>query len=86
MKKNRIAVLILAMCLICVLFTGCGQTFTVRLNENYPGGNTTEISVKSGKTVSAEEPVREGYLFEGWYTDENGVMLVDEDSNVLFVE
>ena len=23
---------------------------------------------------------------EGWYTDENGVMLVDEDSNVLFVE
>ena len=81
MKKNRIAVLILAMCLICVLFTGCGQTFTVRLNENYPGGNTTEISVKSGKTVSAEEPVREGYLFEGWYTDENLTGAWNKDSD-----
>ena len=62
----------LALCLICCLLSGCGQSYTVSLNANYPGGGDLgTVSVSSGKALVAETPVREGYVFEGWYTDEN---------------
>ena len=69
--KNRLLSAILALCLLCSLLSGCGRSYTVRLNENYPGGNTTEISAASAKTIKETAPVREGYVFEGWYKDEN---------------
>ncbi|MGX8719850.1 MAG: InlB B-repeat-containing protein, partial [Eubacteriales bacterium] len=69
--KNRLLSAILALCLICALLSGCGQSYTVTLNENYPDGNTTEISTSSAKAIAEETPVREGYVFEGWFKDEN---------------
>ena len=71
MTKTRSTALVLTLCMICTLLTGCGQSFTVSLNENYPGGNTTEISTSSAKAIAEETPVREGYVFEGWFKDEN---------------
>jgi len=73
MKKTRFATLLLALCLTCcLLLTGCGQSYTVTLNANYPGSEDLgTVSASSGKTLAAETPVREGYIFEGWYTDEN---------------
>ena len=71
MTKTRLTALVLTLCMICTLLTGCGQSFTVRLNENYPGGSTTEISTSSAKAIAEETPAREGYVFEGWYKDEN---------------
>jgi len=63
----------LALCvLVCLLVTGCGQSYTVKLNANYPGSEDLgEVSVGSGQTLQSETPVREGYVFEGWFTDEN---------------
>ncbi|MBR4209687.1 MAG: InlB B-repeat-containing protein [Lachnospiraceae bacterium] len=64
---------VLALCvLVCLLVTGCGQSYTVKLNANYPGSEDLgEVSVGSGQTLQSETPVREGYVFEGWFTDEN---------------
>ena len=69
--KNKLLSALLALGLICSLLSGCGQTYTVSLNDNYPGGNTAEISASSAKAIEEETPVREGYVFEGWYKDEN---------------
>ena len=42
----------------------------VTYDPNYDGAESTEVYVNSGKTVSCPEaPVREGYIFTGWYTD-----------------
>ena len=71
MKKTRTLAMLLTLCLLASLLSACGQSYTVRLNENYPGGNTTEISAASAKTIKETAPVREGYVFEGWYKDEN---------------
>ena len=57
--KNRLLSAILALCLICALLSGCGQSYTVTLNENYPDGNTTEISTSSAKAIAEETPVRQ---------------------------
>ena len=70
--KNKLLSAAAAFCLVCCLLTGCGQSYTVSLNANYPGAAALEdLSVKSGKTVTAEAPAREGYVFENWYTDKN---------------
>ncbi|MBR3473482.1 MAG: InlB B-repeat-containing protein [Oscillospiraceae bacterium] len=72
MKTTRSVALLLALCLLASLLAGCGQSYTVRLDANFPGAEEPgEISVNSGKTVTAEPPVREGYVFEGWFADEN---------------
>ena len=70
--KNKLLSAVLALCLLCCLLTGCGQSYTVTLDANYPGSaEPVTLSVGSGKTLTAETPVREGYVFEGWFTDEN---------------
>lgn len=72
MKKNRIVVLLLTLCLLAALLSGCGETYTVSLKANYPGAEDLgTVSVSSGKTLQAETPVREGYVFDGWFTDAN---------------
>ena len=60
MKKTRTLAMLLTLCLLVSLLSACGQSYTVRLNENYPGGNTTEISAASAKTIKETAPVREG--------------------------
>ena len=70
--KNKLLSAAAAFCLVCCLLTGCGQSYTVSLNANYPGAAALEdLSVKSGKTIAAQAPAREGYVFENWYTDKN---------------
>ena len=69
--KIKLLSAILALCLICSALSGCGQAYTVRLNENYPGGKTGELSASSAKAIEEATPVRDGYIFEGWYKDAN---------------
>lgn len=43
---------------------------TVVFNSNYEGGNSESICVKEGEVIgNREAPSRDGYTFEGWYTD-----------------
>lgn len=71
--KNKLLSALLALCLACcLLLTGCGQSYTIRLNANYPGAGEAEtLSASSGKEIAEKIPSRDGYVFEGWFLDEN---------------
>ena len=69
--KNRILSGCLALLLTGSLLSGCGSSeCTVTFD---PNGGTVSIfsqTVSSGRiTGSLEEPVRDGYVFRGWYQD-----------------
>lgn len=73
MKKKLLAVL-LALCLMTgTLLCGCqsGGPYTVSFEGNYSGSQTYEsLTVDGGKKLQQpENPVREGYVFRGWYQD-----------------
>lgn len=71
--KNRIIALLLVICMgLSLLLSGCDQTqYTVRFEGNYYGSQEmASVTVTSGKKLTqVDTPVREGYVFLGWYTD-----------------
>ena len=71
--KNRVFVMLLVVCMgLSILLSGCDQTqYTVRFDGNYPGcQEMASMTVTSGKKLAqVDVPVREGYVFLGWYTD-----------------
>ena len=68
MKKSLIGLLVL-----CLLLCSCssGGPYTVSFDGNYYGcGAYDDVTVDGGKKLEAPaDPVREGYLFLGWYQD-----------------
>lgn len=71
--KNRILALLLVACLgLGLILSGCDNTqYTVQFEGNYYGSQEmAPVTVSSGKKLEqVETPVREGYVFLGWYTD-----------------
>ncbi|MDE7262734.1 MAG: InlB B-repeat-containing protein [Oscillospiraceae bacterium] len=66
--KNRVLPVCLGMLLAGTLLNGCGQSeHTVQFDENYSGGSVSSQTVMAVDASNA--PVREGYLFLGWYKD-----------------
>ncbi len=64
MKKQMLAaVLLLAMLVMCL--AGCGKKVELFLD----GGTLSESQMKDIKTAIASIPVKEGYVFAGWYAD-----------------
>lgn len=51
--------------------TVSGAGYTVTLNENYDGSESNSVSVVGGSTVPDPNATREGYVLDGWYTDED---------------
>ena len=82
--KHKLLSALLTLCLIlCLLLSGCGKSYNVTLNLNYPGSSAPEtVAVSSGKALTENQPLREGYVFEGWYTDENLTEAWDPDSKL----
>lgn len=91
MKKKGIALIVAVVMLVAVLAigtAGCGSredtpiSYTVTFDLNYPDAPAnTESSVESGKTVAEPAaPVRDGWLFDGWYTTEDA----DEGTEYVF--
>lgn len=69
MKKSfKIALLVLAVLLFSMALVACAKTYTVTF---YDGTTKTKTEdVKSGEKVAKPtNPTKEGYKFEGWYTD-----------------
>lgn len=58
------------------------NSFSVRFNTN--GGNTVPTqSVKRGETIkTVETPVRDGFIFDGWYTDKELTERFDADTKI----
>ena len=71
--KNRVFALFLVICMgLGILLSGCDQTqYTVQFKGNYDGcQEMAAMTVTSGKKLAqVDVPVREGYVFLGWYTD-----------------
>lgn len=45
--------------------------YTVTFDLNYEGAESTTSTVEKGQTLARpEDPVRDGYMFMGWFTDE----------------
>ena len=87
MKKLSKWLLIALSAVICIIFfvactatpsnTPSGEikdTFTVTFYQNYDGSPAeTTVSVKSGEAVEPPaNPTRQGYNFEGWFTNRRG--------------
>lgn len=70
----------LVMTAACMPFTACGNgddngggsTYTIKFNEN-GGAEVQDITYEANATVSLPIPVKEGYSFAGWFTNENCV-------------
>ena len=80
-QKQRIfsilAILIMAVILTCI-FASCNKVDAQESNEisisfNSMGGSSVQaITIEKGKTISLPTaPTKEGYVFDGWYYDEN---------------
>ena len=71
--KNRVLALLLVVCMaLGILLSGCDRTqCTVSFDGNYNGSQQiAAVTVTSGQKLSqTETPVRDGYVFLGWYTD-----------------
>lgn len=55
--------------------------FTIKLNSN-GGTKLDSISARAGEKITLPTPVREGYVFAGWYTDNNFTKAFDTDAGV----
>ncbi len=66
MKKFTSLSVALIIALMCVLTVACNATVTVSLH-NYDGSNTVKQVYDPNEPLPT--PVRDGYTFEGWYTD-----------------
>lgn len=85
-KRKIIATLLASAMVLPVAFGGCkpkdegsGDEWTITLNYNDGVSRNHHIYVdKEGGTVKMpDEPLRDGYTFDGWYTEEEGGEKVD---------
>ena len=72
MKKIGILLLTIVVALsLCVLFTACSGGVKLTFDRN-DGTEAKVVKVKKGETYNFEVPTREGYVFDGWFTDKQG--------------
>lgn len=68
MRKWILTAVLMSLCAMCLLFAGCGNTVTYQFETN--GGSTVEsVEVTKGENFTLPTPEREGYSFEGWYSE-----------------
>ena len=73
MKKRILALAAAVLLLLSILLCGCDQSqYRVDFEGNFEGcADYESVTVKSGsKLDQVETPVRDGYVFLGWYSDE----------------
>lgn len=74
MKKLISLVFVLVLCLICLI--GCGD---ITINTNGGELNANKEQLSSIEKIIKTTPTKEGYLFGGWYSDEEMTQLVTTD-------
>lgn len=68
--KKTLLILPLFIFMVAAILVGCSQSYTIRFNTNCEAV-VPEIKVSDNKDiVLPQDPVRDGYNFEGWYLDE----------------
>ncbi len=71
MRKNKLLFIVLSVVLLstCLLFACASETFTVEFDVDGQTFTTLEVK-KGGKTKLPNQPLKSGYLFDGWYLDD----------------
>lgn len=72
---------------VCIYDEPTTVYYTVTLDYGYQfdeGNNSTcsYVTVEEGNCLSLEDPEREGYRFEGWYSDENRTEAFDTTTEI----
>lgn len=70
MKRKQIFLLVLALVLLCAVFSACKKTtvqFNLTMNAN-TGSDATVVQVNKGSSYTLPTPTWDGYEFGGWYT------------------
>ena len=72
MRKIKISVLALAICMFGLFAAGCGKTINFDYNIDFiVDGKTVSTVGTNGDTISMPgNPVKEDYTFEGWFWDD----------------
>jgi len=66
----------------CIAFGSLHSGYTITFDSN-GGTDVASQELRYGDTIAEpENPTREGYTFEGWYSDENCTYLWDFDTQV----
>lgn len=81
--KSRIYLTCAAL-LFCILLSSCGQSeYTVTFDTNCGAEDTVSSqTVSAGETIAdSERPVRDGYVFLGWFQDAGLTQAWDADKN-----
>ena len=69
MKKLSALLIVLVLALGAIGFAACGETtYTVKFDVD---GTQTEVTVTDGKFEMPADPAKNGYVFDGWYTDKD---------------
>ncbi len=85
MRKNKLLFIILSVVLLstCLLFACASETFTVEFDVDGQTFTTLEVK-KGGKTRLPNQPVKAGYLFDGWFLDDGAfTQLFNENTTVI---
>lgn len=79
-KTKRVFVCVLCLISLVAVFTACNSMKKVTFVVD---GKETVVEVKKGEKVEMpENPVKEGYVFSGWYTTAEGEERYDFDKEV----
>lgn len=82
-KKILITALLLTVIVCCMsLFAACDKDteIVITLNENYDNGSTMTVVVnQDGSFDLGEDPKRDGFRFDGWFTDSECTVPFDKD-------
>lgn len=73
MKKLRLFSIMFLLAISCFLFSACGSNITLTINFDSNGGTSCKsIEYVVGKSFNMpDDPTKENYIFDGWYTDNN---------------
>lgn len=72
MKKKLFGILIIV-CILSLILVACGTSVDVTINFDSNGGSAvSSLSLGNDMTITMpEDPTKDGYVFAGWYWDNN---------------
>ena len=85
MKKGKRILAVLLCAIIAIgafALVGCGgqtakETYLIKYDLNYEGGETRNVSVQAGAKAVSWRATREGFDLGGWFTDADGTKPYD---------
>lgn len=79
----RKTTVIIIMFFVLILMSGCQKDDFYKVNFNTNGGAVMDsINVSAGEKISIPDPVKEGFVFSGWYKSQDDLIPFDINSTI----